>query len=116
MAYAGTNGLGVWKRPLGELTDVSKENFLPNEFALFQNYPNPFNPTTLIRYLLPVQGYVTLKVYNVLGREVEMLVSENQSAGTHSVNFNAKGLSSGVYLYRLSSGSFQSTKKLIIMK
>jgi Protein of unknown function (DUF3494). len=88
----------------------------PQEFALFQNYPNPFNPSTRIQYSLEKAGMVSLKVYNVLGLEVATLVNGRQEAGSYTVPFNATGLSSGVYFYRLEAGSLNSTKKLILMK
>ena len=89
---------------------------IPETFILEQNYPNPFNPSTRISYQLPVSGNVTLKVYDLLGREVATLVNEEKPAGSYEVSFDASQLSSGVYLYRLSSGSFIETKKMILMK
>ena len=86
------------------------------EYALMQNYPNPFNPTTVINYNLKQTGLVTVKVYDVLGREVASLVNEVQSAGLHSVNFNASRLSSGVYLYQIHAGDFTSVKKMMLVK
>jgi len=83
---------------------------------LMQNYPNPFNPNTQIVYSLPRQLKTTLKVFNILGQEVATLVNEVQSAGQHSVNFNASGLASGVYLYRLQAGEFTSSYKMVLMK
>ncbi|MBI4535197.1 MAG: T9SS type A sorting domain-containing protein [Ignavibacteriae bacterium] len=88
----------------------------PSEFLLRQNYPNPFNPSTTISYFLPVGGTVTLKVFSVDGREVMTLADDEQSAGDHSVQFNAIDLSSGVYFYRLSLGKFTQTKKLLILR
>lgn len=87
-----------------------------SSFGLFQNYPNPFNPTTLISYQLPVNSAVVLRVYDLLGREVAKLVDERQSAGTHSVSFNASNLPSGVYFYRLQAGVFSQSKKLLLVK
>ena len=84
--------------------------------SLSQNYPNPFNPTTLISYQLPVSGQVTLKVYDMLGREIATLVSERENAGSYSVKFDGSRLSSGVYFYRLQAGSFSQTKKLMLVK
>ena len=89
---------------------------VPSQYKVFQNYPNPFNPTTSIQYDLPVAGFVTLKVFDVLGREVAVLVEEHQKAGRYSVAFNAEGLPSGVYLYRIQAGEFVETKKLILLK
>jgi hypothetical protein len=88
----------------------------PRVFALDQNYPNPFNPSTVIKYSIPVDGFVTLGVYNLLGEKVASLVNDNLKAGGHEVNFNASNLSSGVYFYRLESGRFTSVKKLLLLK
>jgi len=88
----------------------------PEAFSLAQNYPNPFNPSTVISYQLASAGRVDLRVFDVLGREVAVLVSGAQSSGTHSVNFNGSALASGVYLYRLSIGSTTITKKMLLMK
>lgn len=90
---------------------------VPSEFSLSQNYPNPFNPSTTISYRLPVGGTVSLKVYSADGKEVAVLVNENQSAGEHTVQFTASGsLASGVYFYRLRLGNFSQTKKFVLMK
>lgn len=89
---------------------------LPAVFSLEQNYPNPFNPTTIIRYQLPQEGYVTLKIYDMLGREVSTLVNEYKNAGEYKINFDASSLSSGVYVYRILVNDFVSTKKMILMK
>jgi len=89
---------------------------LPVESALDQNYPNPFNPTTRIDYSVSSATQVVLKVYDVLGREVMTLVDERQTSGSHSVNLDAKGLSSGVYLYRLQVGDFIQTRKMVLMR
>lgn len=86
------------------------------DFALGQNYPNPFNPATVINYQLPVNGLVTLKVYDVLGKEVITLVNEEKPAGVYEVNFNAADFASGVYVYKLQAGDFVSSKKMILTK
>jgi hypothetical protein len=89
---------------------------IPTEYNLSQNYPNPFNPTTVINYALPKASYVTLKIYDISGREVSTLVSEEKSTGYYNVTFNASGLSSGVYFYKLTAGNFTQTKKLNLVK
>ena len=88
----------------------------PISFSLSQNYPNPFNPNTTIRYTITERGEVTLKIFDVLGREVAMLVNGQQEAGAHAVVFDAARLASGIYLYRLTSGSHTETKKLVLLK
>ncbi|HOD66261.1 MAG TPA: T9SS type A sorting domain-containing protein, partial [candidate division Zixibacteria bacterium] len=85
-------------------------------FELAQNYPNPFNPTTTISFTLPTPGDVTLEVFNVLGQRVAVLASGPYGAGTHHVEWNASGVSSGVYLYRLSAGEFTETRKMLLVK
>jgi hypothetical protein len=89
---------------------------LPTKFGLEQNYPNPFNPTTVLSYRLPVTSNVTLKVYDILGKEVATLVDETKSAGSYEVKFDASNLSSGIYFYKLQSGRYTETKKLVLMK
>ncbi len=89
---------------------------LPHSFQLYQNYPNPFNPSTIINYQLPTNSHVTLKVYDILGREVVTLVDRSESAGYRSVKFNASSLSSGVYFYRLQAGQFTAVRRLMIIK
>ncbi|HCV41879.1 MAG TPA: hypothetical protein DGH68_00220, partial [Bacteroidetes bacterium] len=84
--------------------------------SLFQNYPNPFNPTTAISYQLTAQSFATLKVNDVLGREVATLINEVKPPGTYTVQWDASGVTSGVYFYRLEAGGFVSTKKLLIVK
>jgi len=88
----------------------------PTEFILFQNYPNPFNPTTRIEYSLPKTSHVSLKVFDVMGREVATLVDEVQNAGFKTVEFDAAGLSSGVYFYRLTAGGFVEIRKLMLIR
>ncbi len=100
---------------------IEVEVTAPAEFILFQNYPNPFNPATKIKFEIPGKArndisLITLKVFDVLGREVATLVNEYKEAGKHSVEFNATGLPSGVYFYRLNAGSFSETKKMILLR
>jgi hypothetical protein len=92
------------------------ENLIPLVSKLDQNYPNPFNPTTVITYQLLTHGYATLRVYDVLGREVVTLVDGEKSAGVHIVSWDASRLSSGVYVYRLKVGDFNDTKKMMLMR
>ena len=89
---------------------------LPREFVLYQNYPNPFNPSTTIEYSLPAETHVRLKVFNMLGQEVALLVNEEQRAGLHQVQFDAAELASAVYFYRLQAGDFVATKTLVLLK
>ncbi len=93
-----------------------ERNLIPLLSKLDQNYPNPFNPTTVLTYQLSTYGYATLKVYDVLGREVATLVDGERSAGVHTVSWDASRLSSGVFLYRLKVGDFSDVKKMILMK
>jgi hypothetical protein len=89
---------------------------IPTEFAMYQNYPNPFNPLTTIRFDVPNPADVTLKIYDIAGREVAVLLSERRDAGTYSINWNAHGYASGVYYYRMTAGDFISVRKLVLMK
>ncbi len=100
----------------GTLTSVEDEAAFPKHFALDQNYPNPFNPTTTIAYALPQTAEVRLAVYNLFGREVARLVETTQSAGRYTVLFNADGLASGIYFYRIEAGSFSQTRPLTVLK
>jgi hypothetical protein len=100
----------------GKLTGVATTQEIPQKFQLQQNYPNPFNPSTVISYSIAKAGSVTLKVYNILGREVATLVNGYQAANTYQVNFNASGLASGVYIYELRSGSNVASGKMLLMK
>ena len=88
----------------------------PMQYELHQNYPNPFNPITRITYSIPQSSYITLKVYNLLGQEVTTLFEGVQQAGNHIVNFDATGLTSGIYFYRLQANGYVETKKLVLMK
>lgn len=87
-----------------------------NDYSLNQNYPNPFNPSTKIRFSIASDEFVELKVYNVLGNEIAILINDNLDAGLYEVEFNAEGLTSGVYFYTISTGNFINTKKMILTK
>jgi hypothetical protein len=107
-------------REMGLVTSVenSQQEIIAG-FQLFDNYPNPFNPSTKIKFNVPevgTQHAVSLRVYDILGREVATLVNEEKPAGTYEVNFNASGLSSGLYIYTLSSGNFFQSKKMLLLK
>jgi photosystem II stability/assembly factor-like uncharacterized protein len=116
--FAGGDSSGVWRRPLSEMITAVKgnENDVPKTFSLSQNYPNPFNPTTVINYQVPASAMVTLKVYDVLGREVATLINGRQNAGYYNATFNAANLPSGVYFYRLEAGTYHNTRKLLLLK
>ena len=98
------------------ITGVNDKPYSVFNYKLEQNYPNPFNPTTNIRFQIPESGMVTLKVYNILGKEVATLVKEERSAGSYEVEFDASSLPSGVYFYQLKAGSFIKTNKMILLK
>lgn len=91
-------------------------SIVPREFILFQNYPNPFNPRTIINYQLPKSNFVKLSVYDILGKEVAVLVNENQAAGTYRIEWDAVKYSSGVYFYRLSTETYSETKRMVLIK
>jgi len=99
-----------------EPSAVDNENYLVDDFKVYQNYPNPFNPSTTISYAIPHRSNVILKVYNITGNEVASLVNEVQEPGSYSVHFNAEKLSSGVYFYRVTAGTFSSVRKMILIK
>ena len=108
-----------WDKIFSEIlshTDIENENFTPEEFKLYQNYANPFNPVTKIKYQIPKPGLVTLKIYDILGKEVATLVNEEKSIGTYEVEFEGTNLSSGVYFYKLTSGNNSETKKMTLMR
>ena len=128
----GNNTMGIFDRNTGAVVDQGLLNAImqgaetgipdeinlniPNEFHLEQNYPNPFNPSTTIGYQMPENVFVNLKVYDVLGKEVKILVNEHQNAGNHSVQLNAYNLSNGMYFYKIEAGTYSDTKKLLLLK
>jgi hypothetical protein len=97
-------------------TNITENTNIPYNFVLSQNYPNPFNPSTNIRYTLPQESNVAIKVYDILGREVATLVDEHKSAGTYNIQFNASILSSGIYIYRIVASNFVQSKKMVLLK
>lgn len=114
--YAGTKLGGIFKTVQDTTVSEKPQTSIPTSFVLHQNYPNPFNPTTVVNYSIPQNGLVTLKTFDVLGKEVSTLVNEEKSPGYYSVNFNGAGLSSGIYFYQLQSGNLIITKKMILLK
>jgi hypothetical protein len=102
--------------PRSVVTSVENPPSMPVNFSLAQNYPNPFNPTTNIKYSLMHSGLVKLIVYDILGRQIATLINERQNAGTYDVPFNASALTSGVYFYRITAGSFSQTRKMVVLK
>lgn len=115
VANNGTNGVELWK--LAGTTSVREISSLtPKSFSLAQNYPNPFNPTTTIRYDIPKIGFVKISVYNILGKEIKTLVSEERNPGSYEVTFEANGLASGIYYYTIRTGDFTQSRKMILMK
>jgi Peptidase M30. len=96
--------------------EVATQTNVPQQYKLEQNYPNPFNPSTTIKFQMPSKGFVKLKIYDMIGREVATLVDGFQEAGTHDVKFDASNLPSGVYFYRITTGTYAATKKLVLIK
>jgi carboxypeptidase T len=106
----------VIKSYCGILSGITQNNGIPKTFALEQNYPNPFNPTTVIKYQLPKSELVTIKIYDVLGRQVASLINEKKDAGYYEITFDASSLSSGVYFYKIEAGDFVESKKMMVLK
>ncbi|NOS84601.1 MAG: T9SS type A sorting domain-containing protein [Ignavibacteria bacterium] len=116
-AYAGFGPAGVYYNMESLVTGITPvSNEVPNAFSLEQNYPNPFNPVTNIKFAVAKTGLVTLKVYDISGREVAQFVNQDLNAGTYNFDFNASHLSSGIYFYRLSTNNYTDTKKMVLVK
>ncbi|CAN5642521.1 hypothetical protein BH10BAC5_BH10BAC5_28940 [soil metagenome] len=113
---AATHGRGCFKIDLTTLTGIQNISLTPENFGLSQNYPNPFNPVTKIKYSVPSSTLVTLKVYDILGHEVETIVSKVQNRGVYETQFDGAKYASGVYIYKLSAGSFNETKMMMLVK
>lgn len=114
-AYVGSE-IAIGEFSIGVVSVGDPGNNLPQSYSIEQNYPNPFNPATTIRYSIPKEGLVSLKVYDLIGEEVATLVNEIKQPGNYAVTFDAKNLSSGVYFYKMQAGSFIETKKFLLMK
>ena len=113
----GTYSTGVWWRPANEIvSSVTDQHAAPVSYELEQNYPNPFNPSTEIGFQVAGYGQVSLKVYDMLGREVATLVNEELKPGRYERTFDGTGLASGVYYYRIQAGSFVASKKVLLLK
>ena len=99
-------------------TFVENQNIttVPQSFTLFQNYPNPFNPSTTIAYLLPEESFVTIKIYDVLGKEIKTIVNRKQSAGEYKIQFDGSQTASGIYFYHMRAGDFAGMRKLVLVK
>jgi len=114
-SWADTYGYFSLEKQKNNNVSIGIAKEIPTEYKI-ENYPNPFNPTTSISYQLPQDGYVTIKVYDILGKEIATLVNENKTAGYYKVNFDASRLTSGVYIYRISSNNFSLSKKMLLTK
>lgn len=115
--YVGIFG-SIWRHQLSEIitsVNPNPDNVATN-FSLSQNYPNPFNPTTTIEFAIPNKAFTKLVVYDLLGKEVKVLLNEDMNAGSYSINFDGSSLSSGIYYYRLIANKFAETKKFILLK
>lgn len=119
----GSSSNQLIKQGTSQLASMQDHNTVPSKFQVMQNYPNPFNPSTTIHYELPVNGLVTLKIYDELGRLVKTLVNQYQSKGRYDINFDASNLASGIYFYRLNvinplnqSQNFTAVKKMLLLK
>ena len=115
-AYCSVHNYGIYRSAAPVSVEREEENSQLSSYILYQNYPNPFNPTTEIKYSLKNYGFVTLRVYDILGREIAVLVNQNQKAGYHSIYFDASRLASGVYIYHLRVNDYASSKKMLLLK
>ena len=122
--YGNTINIDLKNKPTTDNVDLyfnltgTEKNIgeTPNSFKLFQNFPNPFNPSTIIKYKIPKESFVFIKVYDIIGREIATLVSEQQKAGYYNVQFNAANLPTGIYFYRISSGNYSAVNKMLLLK
>jgi hypothetical protein len=123
--FAGTSANSVYRRSKSEIIGIQQiSSEIPSSFSLSQNYPNPFNPATKIKFSIPnstppaplPRGTVSLKVYDITGKEVAVLINETLQPGTYEVTFDGSGLTSGVYFYKLYAGDYMETKRMILIK
>jgi hypothetical protein len=119
--YAAVNvqsaSKSVYKRLMQDFLGIKKSgNEVPGSFSLLQNYPNPFNPSTNIKFQIPRNSFVILKIYDIAGKEISELTNEELNPGTYEIEFDSSNLSSGVYYYRLTAGEYSETKKMILIK
>lgn len=101
---------------VGKVVGIDKYEDTPVGFLLNQNYPNPFNPNTLIKYSIPVKTFVQLKVFDILGKEVAVLVNEEKESGLYTIKFNAGNFATGLYVYQIRAGNYFDTKKMLLLK
>jgi photosystem II stability/assembly factor-like uncharacterized protein len=115
---ASTYGRSIWSREISGDDPIAVHNIstVVDKYSLMQNYPNPFNPATTIKFNLPVKDFVEIKVFDIAGRELMILLSKTMSAGTHEIKFNAANLSSGIYFYRMKTEKYTSTMKMMLIK
>jgi hypothetical protein len=120
---AWTHGRSTFSIDIAAIQGIGSQSNIANDFKLYQNYPNPFNPSTKIKFSIPQNGntkldngIVTLKIYNILGREIETLMNEKLNAGTYEIKFSGDKLASGIYFYKLTTDKYSETKKMIFMK
>jgi len=115
--FAGTMYNSIWKRKLNEIVGINQiSKTLPDKYSLSQNYPNPFNPSTIIKFQIKDLRFVTLKVYDINGKEIITLVNEKLNPGEYESSFDGSGFPSGVYFYKLSTGNYSETKKMVLIK
>jgi len=114
--FAWTHGRSAFKMYLAPIQSISNESNISKEFKLYQNFPNPFNPVTVIKYSISKPGFVSIKVYDVTGKEIRTLVSETKKNGTHEIKFTPDNLASGVYFYKIFTDDFTDSKKMLFIK
>ncbi|MBI3195177.1 MAG: T9SS type A sorting domain-containing protein [Ignavibacteriae bacterium] len=112
----GDSGIILKTTSGGVLSVEQRDDLIPSQFTLSDNYPNPFNPTTKISFSIPAMSFVSIKIFDVLGKEVATIVNEELSAGNYTQEWNAQGIESGVYFYQIQAGTYVETKKLILLR